>query len=192
MQIRAEQTRKALISAAAGLIDLKGLRDTGLVEVSNAAGVSKGALYFHFSCKEGLASAVHEETHQRVRRLAERHLCGPDPDLATLARFLTQLFAELREDTTLRAGLRLESEDRAADGEGPLPLRQAWLRYLDRHFTFPGDLAALPHLLAAVTVGLEVLGRKDAHWWTEETVDGVWELLLRLVPQSPESEPADR
>ncbi|MBT2507496.1 TetR/AcrR family transcriptional regulator [Streptomyces sp. ISL-98] len=191
MQLRAEQTRKAIIAAAAGMIDIKGLKDSGLVEISNAAGVSKGALYFHFSCKEALASAVRVETHKQVRRVAERHLCGPDPDLATLARFLTELFAALREDTALRAGLRMESEERPANCDGPLPLRQEWLHYLHRHFAFPGDGVALPNLLATVTVGLEALGRENHYWWTEETVNGIWELLLRLVPETPEAGSAD-
>ncbi|MEU7580013.1 TetR/AcrR family transcriptional regulator [Streptomyces sp. NPDC041068] len=181
MQLRAEQTRQALIAAAAELISTKGLKDTGLVEIHTSAGVSKGALYFHFSGKEDLADALHSETHERLSRLAERHLRGKEPDAASIAGFLVELFGEMRTDTVLRAGLRLESEKRPHDFSGPPPLRAKWLDYLQQHFTSTAGDRAVSDLLCALSAGLEALGHNDPYWWKEETVKGICALLTELV-----------
>ncbi|MFJ9946594.1 TetR family transcriptional regulator [Kitasatospora sp. NPDC091207] len=57
-QERAQHTRRALLRAAAGEFDRHGYAGTSLSRVSRAAGVTMGALTFHFPTKASLADAV--------------------------------------------------------------------------------------------------------------------------------------
>jgi AcrR family transcriptional regulator len=60
-QDRAERTRNAILDAAAQVFDERGFNGASLSEILSRAGVTKGALYFHFSSKEDLAKAITDE-----------------------------------------------------------------------------------------------------------------------------------
>jgi len=60
-QDRAERTRNAILDAAAEVFDQRGFSGASLSDILTKAGVTKGALYFHFSSKEELARAIIEE-----------------------------------------------------------------------------------------------------------------------------------
>lgn len=62
----AERTRRALLDAAADLLAEKGAGLT-LDQVAAAAGVSKSALLYHFTSRDGLVVAVVEDANARVR-----------------------------------------------------------------------------------------------------------------------------
>lgn len=72
-----EQTRKALLREGRRLFATRGYGEVGLSEVVRAAGVTKGALYHHFSSKAELFRAVLEQVQQevagRVVAAAEAH-----------------------------------------------------------------------------------------------------------------------
>ncbi|NGO68927.1 TetR family transcriptional regulator [Streptomyces boncukensis] len=207
MQLRAEQTRRALLDVAATLFDARGLRGTGLLDIAQRAGVSKGALYFHFSNKEELVRTVVDEARAQAHGLARRHLGRNPCQLSDIAAFVTALTQELRRDVVLRAGLRLEKEaqecrqlhggEDGEDGEGGSARLQAgrptlleeWMGCLRDQCAGHDGETALADLLTAVTVGLESLGRADPGWWTEDTVEGIWKLLCGMVP---EESPAGR
>ncbi|MET7799223.1 ScbR family autoregulator-binding transcription factor [Streptomyces decoyicus] len=60
-QDRAIRTRRVILEAAASVFDEQGYDRATIAEVLERAGVTKGALYFHFASKEQLALAVLEE-----------------------------------------------------------------------------------------------------------------------------------
>ena len=60
-QDRAERTRNLILDAAAEAFDARGFVGASLSDILARAGVTKGALYFHFSSKEELAKALIEE-----------------------------------------------------------------------------------------------------------------------------------
>lgn len=60
-QDRAERTRNAILDAAAEVFEERGFSGASLSEILARAGVTKGALYFHFASKEELAHAIIEE-----------------------------------------------------------------------------------------------------------------------------------
>jgi AcrR family transcriptional regulator len=60
-QDRAERTRNTILDAAAAVFTEKGFAGASLSEILATAGVTKGALYFHFSSKEELAMALVEQ-----------------------------------------------------------------------------------------------------------------------------------
>ncbi|MFE4977001.1 ScbR family autoregulator-binding transcription factor [Kitasatospora sp. NPDC056651] len=57
-QARALATRQAVLVAAAEVFDERGYAAATMSEILDRAGVTKGALYFHFTSKEQLALAV--------------------------------------------------------------------------------------------------------------------------------------
>lgn len=62
---RAEATRDKILAAAVDLFSQSGYGETGLSDVIDHAGVSKGAFYYHFASREALAGAViHRGTEQ--------------------------------------------------------------------------------------------------------------------------------
>ena len=68
MQARAEATRHRILDSAVDLFDELGYGETGLADVLQRAGVSKGAFYYHFDSKEGIAAAIIEEFDRKVIR----------------------------------------------------------------------------------------------------------------------------
>ncbi len=56
-----ERTRERLLQAASREIYRSGFQSAGLDKILASAGVTKGALYYHFKSKEGLGYAVIEE-----------------------------------------------------------------------------------------------------------------------------------
>ncbi|WP_440581089.1 ScbR family autoregulator-binding transcription factor [Streptomyces sp. PT19] len=106
-QLRAEQTRATIVRAAADLFDRYGYESTSLSEIVAHAGVTKGALYFHFAAKEDLAHAILEMQSFTFHRLA-KDLDGRDySSLEGLMRLTFAMTRVYEEGPVLRAGMRL-------------------------------------------------------------------------------------
>src|SRR3954447_3740431 len=60
--------REELLAAALRVFARRGYRDAGVDEIAAEAGYSKGALYWHFSSKEGLLTALLEERIDKPMR----------------------------------------------------------------------------------------------------------------------------
>ncbi|MCH8499240.1 MAG: TetR/AcrR family transcriptional regulator [Marinobacter sp.] len=69
---RTEETRAALIEAARALFVAKGYAETGTPEIVTAAGVTRGALYHHFTDKQALFRAVVEQEAAQVAQQIEQ------------------------------------------------------------------------------------------------------------------------
>jgi AcrR family transcriptional regulator len=77
---RSEATRKALVDVARRLFAKRGYADVGTEEIVRRAGVTRGALYHHFSGKEDLFRAVAEQVEEEMtRKSAEAALAHQDP-----------------------------------------------------------------------------------------------------------------
>ncbi|MEU5219268.1 helix-turn-helix domain-containing protein [Streptomyces sp. NPDC020807] len=96
--------------AAASEFDTGGYKGSSLSRIARAAGISVGALTFHFPNKEELAAAVRAEgreaTETAVRRVAARR----EPPVRAVASLSVALTALLEEDVTVRAAARLSRE----------------------------------------------------------------------------------
>jgi AcrR family transcriptional regulator len=57
-QDRAERTRNVILDAAAKAFEARGFAGASLSDILSLAGVTKGALYFHFASKEELAKEI--------------------------------------------------------------------------------------------------------------------------------------
>ncbi|WP_369183809.1 ScbR family autoregulator-binding transcription factor [Streptomyces sp. Y1] len=116
-QMRAERTRNAVLLAAADTFASVGFEAASLVDISRRAGVSKGALYFHYVSKQALADGVRAAAGRQIGSAALRALRAGGGPLQGLIDLTHELARLLREDVVVRAGVRLGR--RAVRRDGP-------------------------------------------------------------------------
>ncbi|MEU9758626.1 ScbR family autoregulator-binding transcription factor [Streptomyces sp. NPDC047985] len=135
-QARAIQTRRSILVAAAAVFDERGYSSATISEILARAGVTKGALYFHFSSKEDLALGVMDVQLDS----------SPLPQLTKLQELVDQgmlLSYRLRHEPLVRASVGL-AMDQAVEG-------------LDRATPFRAWIDRLEHLLNAAKEQGELL-----------------------------------
>lgn len=109
-QTRAVRTRQQLLSAAAVEFDLHGYEGTSFSRLSRRAGISVGAVTFHFDAKADLAAAVVQRGTALTRGVAgdaERR-GGRAVDTASVQ--LLALGALVEREAAVRAAIRLTQE----------------------------------------------------------------------------------
>lgn len=84
LQARAELTRRKIIESGVDLFHELGYGETGLTDVLQRAGVSKGAFYYHFDSKEAVAVAIIEEFDRRCGEIVAAEFDPEAPRLAGL------------------------------------------------------------------------------------------------------------
>jgi len=83
---RSEATRAALVGAAEALFAERGFADTPTEALVKAAGVTRGALYHHFTDKADLFRAVYEGLEQRMIAQVEDAVAGLTDPVTVLHR----------------------------------------------------------------------------------------------------------
>jgi AcrR family transcriptional regulator len=184
-QERAVRTRQALVRAAAEVFAQDGFVMASLNSISRRAGVSNGALHFHFRSKQDLARAVEEEAAAVVRAIAgPARTDGPEP-LQRLIDATHDLMKQLDQDVMVRAGFELGSG--APRREDAADLRGQWqdwvegvLKDAERESALAEGVSAADASVAVVaaTVGFEQLGTDDRAWRSRATLVQFWDLLL--------------
>ena len=98
-QDRSAGTKAALVAAARELFAARGFQAVPADEITRAAGVTRGALYHHYSDKQGLFRAVVEELERELTEEVEAAFTrGPDPLTGMTLGLGVFLDACLRED----------------------------------------------------------------------------------------------
>lgn len=183
-QERATRTRQALIRSAATVFEQHGYAQARLTLISSGAGVSTGALHFHFDNKAAVAEAVVAEASRGLRDMSGVIRRRTDSALQALVDSSHALAERLREDPVSRAGFRLSCDGERASAPD---LRLQWHHRVGELL----DEAAAAGTLAedvsredaaaatvAATAGFEVLGRHDSAWLSPYVLTGFWRLLL--------------
>lgn len=114
-QQRAVATRAAILDAAAGEFDERGYLGTSMDAVAERAGLTKGALYFHFTSKADLAGAVIARQHEVSRRYGEVAAARGTTPLEVLMWMSQGLASQMIHETVVSAGIRLSTEAATAD-----------------------------------------------------------------------------
>ncbi|WP_331721451.1 ScbR family autoregulator-binding transcription factor [Streptomyces sp. NBC_00212] len=184
-QERAVRTLRSLIHSAAETFLRHGYVQAKLAEISTGAGVSTGALHFHFETKAALASTVQDAAAAILRTAARSAASQPGTNaLQTLTNTSHVLADTLRDDVVARAGFQLSRDARC---ETEWDVCQEWREYVQRLLTqaadegvlvedaVPDDVAAS---IVATTTGLELLARDDAGWLSHTTLTDFWTLVL--------------
>ncbi|MFJ8017152.1 ScbR family autoregulator-binding transcription factor [Streptomyces sp. NPDC096339] len=116
-QQRAENTRQAILDGAAVAFDAAGFGGTSLSDVVKHAGVTKGALYFHFSSKEALARTLIDEQFQ----ISSGVPALDAPGLQTVIDLTHRMASGLRGNVRVRAAIRLVIEFGSFTDPDPSP-----------------------------------------------------------------------
>jgi len=185
-QTRSENTRLHLVRSAAELFDRNGFAGATLEDVSRAAGVTKGAFYFHFSSKDELGGAIQEEArallHAAVFRAGSQRLA-----VQSLVDLTHELAGWLEHEPVVRASFRTAREH-GHRGKPFLDFHTDWLATVETLLTRARGTGELREevdvdhaatLVLAVSTGVEML------WWAgirrgsiRESLAGMWRLAL--------------
>ncbi|MFB6814018.1 ScbR family autoregulator-binding transcription factor [Streptomyces sp. NPDC056347] len=149
-QLRAIRTRQTILSAAAKIFEEHGYQAATISQILTEAGVTKGALYFHFQSKEDLAQGVLAEQDQLIIAPARPSKVQEIVDVVMLHAH------RLQTDPMVRAGVRLSMDQSARnlDRSGPfLRWAEVGLSLLEQAQA-QGEL--LPHISPAETADVIV------------------------------------
>ena len=104
----AQATRNALIDAAERLFDSQGVSRTSLQDIAQAAGATRGAIYWHFKDKADLFNAMMERATAHLDDMAQQ---TPDaeaaPDMQGYVDGMVQVLGRIAEDEALSRVLRI-------------------------------------------------------------------------------------
>ncbi|KQV98913.1 ScbR family autoregulator-binding transcription factor [Streptomyces sp. Root369] len=187
-QERAEVTRSAILDGAARAFDAEGYHGTSLGDIVKEAGVTKGALYFHFGSKEELAQALVDEQFSALEPVTDT----AKPGVQTVIDIVHTMARLLVADVRVRAGIRLVIDQSSKTGLVSEPYTR-WIELFRECLVQAqqrGDVKAdldpgrVARLIVGSWTGLQLSsqvlsGRADL---TEETTL-MWEMLLpSIVP----------
>ena len=89
----AQQTREALLAAALDVFYRRGVSQASLHEIACTAGVTRGALYWHFKNKEDLFDALFQQIFQELMHQLDNDIAAQSPDIwQNFATAITQAF----------------------------------------------------------------------------------------------------
>ncbi|MER6075381.1 ScbR family autoregulator-binding transcription factor [Streptomyces sp. NPDC001852] len=195
-QERAARTRENLIRSAAEVFEREGYAVASLTAISSQAGVSNGALHFHFASKEALAREVEGAAADAVEKMAEGCRSSADTLLQSLVNATCRLLAAVASDPVVRAGFKLGHDPSRKSGEGGLwRWWCAWVQDLVAQAEEAGELAQgispedAAAVIIATTAGFEVLSTWDRDWLSGERATRVWAFLLPLLADSTRQTP---
>lgn len=187
LQDRAKVTRDAILSGAASVFEEMGYGQASLSQVAERAGVTKGALYFHFPSKDDLARAVIAEQHAFITAENEVVLTYGISPLESMILCCRRFADNLLAEPIVRAGTRLTLEASAFDHDVRQPYRDwvALMSKLARDAQGAGqlrgglDTGGFGRFVVSSLVGVQVVSavlteRADLM----ERVEEMWELLL--------------
>ncbi|MCS3466496.1 TetR/AcrR family acrAB operon transcriptional repressor [Pseudomonas sp. JUb42] len=99
----AQATRSQILEAAEQAFYERGVSRTTLADIANLAGVSRGAIYWHFSNKADLVQAMLDSIHEPLEALAQASESEDEADpLGCMKKLLIHLFHQVALDPKTR------------------------------------------------------------------------------------------
>lgn len=179
----AEQTRQALLDAAERVFLERGIANATLDAIANEAGVTRGAIYWHFQNKIDLCVAMLERVQLPLEAIqAETDAIAGDDPAAALEAFCIAAIARAATDPQVRRVYTIVLHHRERTmADDPILRNEAESRRRARQIFEPYFRAAQERgqLREDITSG-------DAAFALEAFMIGLFHLWL-LPPQSPET-----
>jgi len=181
-QERAEKTRQAIIQAAAEVFDQHGFAGASVSEILARAGVTKGALYFHFPSKEAIAEEIEGSEVAALAALA----AASGPFLQAVIDLSHTMARALHESPVVRASIRLAIESSFSEpSPGPYVASIDLVRILLLRAQGEGtvrldvDVDAAARFIISSFAGAQIVsqvftGRQDL----EQRLVELWEFVL--------------
>ncbi|ASU78671.1 TetR/AcrR family transcriptional regulator [Actinopolyspora erythraea] len=202
-QERALHTRSQIIRAAAEVFNEYNFAEASLSKIVSRAGVTMGAIYFHFSSKEELAKAVMSE------QAADVPLPHGEDGLQKLIDITIDMAHQLQHNVLLRAGVRLAVEQ-GAFGVTDDAAYVLWIERLREQLVAASERGELlptievdefARVLVGAYTGTQLLSQiTTGHTDLPERITNLWRYLLpgvaapgvisqlRLGPRTAEQE----
>ncbi|MFM2485887.1 TetR family transcriptional regulator [Celerinatantimonas yamalensis] len=99
----ASKTRQIILDTALKLFCEQGMTETSLTDIATTAGVTRGAIYWHFKNKNDLFITIWEEFCEPLSNLIDSSIREDEPDpLGKLRFFLMALLDRMSRDPTQR------------------------------------------------------------------------------------------
>lgn len=193
-QARAIATREAILRSAGAVFGDVSYATATLSDVISQAGVTQGALYFHFDSKLDLAQEVIRQQHELSMEAAGRFAEQSRPALDALVLLSGELARQITTEPVVRGGLRLTTESGQLfpeHSQGPyIDWIQSTEHFLRRaadegsvsgSMNFPGMAR---YIISAFT-GVQVVSRSLTGWADfTERLQEMWQLQLPLILDS--------
>jgi AcrR family transcriptional regulator len=196
-QQRSEETRGRIMQAAVGLFSKNGYDATGVAEICQAAGVSKGAFYHHFPSKQTVFQALLENWLAMLDEQMDSLLSGA-PDVPSGLVQLAAVTGQIFRDAQGQLPIFLEFWTQSS--RDPVLWKTTIAPY--RHFQDifsatiqrginegslgPTDAAIAGRALMALAVGVILQGLMDPEGaaWDQVAQKGIELLMSGLKPAS--------
>jgi TetR/AcrR family acrAB operon transcriptional repressor len=99
----AQETRAQILVAAEKAFFERGVARTTLADIATLAGVTRGAIYWHFSNKADLVQAMLDTLHEPLEEMAKASESADEPDpLGCMRKLLIHLFHQIALDPKTR------------------------------------------------------------------------------------------
>ncbi|AYG68671.1 MULTISPECIES: TetR family transcriptional regulator [unclassified Rhizobium] len=145
----AAETRSEILHSAKALFLDKGYENVSLEEIAAAAGVTRGAVHWHFKNKQGLMFAIRDEAQQPFQELAERMSKElPANPLDLVAEAIAGIFDDVQGDPRKRSMLKVMMHLDMAFCDGTTnrasSFRHDMHEHFERIFTLMNEKTRLP------------------------------------------------
>lgn len=115
-QARAAVTRQQIVVGAAKSFGKSGFDGASLSDIVENAGITKGALYFHFRSKDELARVIIEEQHNLSIAAVDAISATDAPAIEQIVMLCHEIARQIVHDPIVQAGIRLTLELSAVEG----------------------------------------------------------------------------
>jgi TetR/AcrR family transcriptional repressor of uid operon len=190
-QARAHATREAIVIGAGQVFGDLSYADATLSDVTKQAGVTQGALYFHFDSKLDLAQEVIVQQHRISIAASERFEATDRPGIESLILLSAELAQQITTDPVVRGGLRLSTESAQLfpdQASGPyldwIASTEGFLRKAAEEGSVKGslDFAKTARFVISTFTGVQVVSRsltlsKDF----SDRLEEMWTYLLPVL-----------
>lgn len=95
---KSEESRKQVLDAAVAMFAEHGITSTSVQDIANAAGLSKGAVHYHFESKDELLQRVLEQCRATVERRVLAAFEEPNLPMDRVRRAIAEMWAVHRDD----------------------------------------------------------------------------------------------
>ena len=102
-----DETRQAIVAAALQVFSQRGYTATRLDDIGEAAGVTRGAVYWHFKSKAELYITIISEAYAQLDTLLTTAWQDAPTFTEGMRRLILAYFLHVQENTTFRAALEM-------------------------------------------------------------------------------------
>lgn len=199
-QARAVITREAIVAAAGRVFSRSSYASATMADVIKEAGVTQGALYFHFSSKKDLAEEVIKRQHEISIATGEQHLRSAVSGLEGLVLLSAELARHILEDPVVRAGLRLSTESIeffpdiiSSPYRDWITSAEMFLRrgVAERDIRADLDIEATSFVIMAAFTGVQIVAQATEDLLVPR-IEQMWRVLFRSLVASGKEEHAER